>query len=183
MLLFGRDVIRRTLCTAQCVKPGSKGRKVILSFDRENKTEIPSICLPVSFIPTCVPKKYISHLYLTWVSPNYINTCTLKKILLSKQLQISLEKQISATNIFKTHKQVNAYPLCTTAYPAALNHGQSWTQFPFPQPPPYSTSNQHGQRPCRAGLEQESWVLPCSRHRPGWSLTSAETSQKPLVFQ
>lgn len=46
-------------------QPGSKGRKVILSTERENKTEMLSICLPVSFTPTRVPKKHASHLYLT----------------------------------------------------------------------------------------------------------------------
>lgn len=151
-------------------QPGSKGRKVILSSDRENKTEMSSICLPVSFTLTRVPKEHVSHLYLTRVSPNYINICIyFKKNPTFKTITDFFRKaNISAINIFKTHKQANAYPLCTTTYPAAQNDGQSWTEFPFPQPLPTASAMYRGRHhPCKAGLEQESWVLPCSRHSPG----------------
>lgn len=76
--------------------------------------------------------------------------------------------KISAMNIFKTHKQANAYPPCMIAYPAAQNDGQSWTWFPFPQPPPYSTSNEQGQKSSlqsRFGAAELSPAL--QQHPPG----------------
>lgn len=169
-------------------QPGSKGRKVILSSERENKMEMSSICLPVSFTPTRVPKKHVSHLYLTWVSPNYINVCIFKKNPTFKTITDFFRKaKIPATNIFKTHKQANAYPPCT-AYPAAQNKGQSWTRFPFPQPPPYSTSNEQGQRPSLQSRFGAGELSPTLQQAPSsWLsrplLTPAATSQKPLVFQ
>lgn len=95
--------------------------------------------------------------------------------------------KISATNIFKTHKQANAYPPCMTAYPAAQNDGQSWMWFPFPQPPPYSTSNEQGQRLSLQSRFGAAELSPTLQQALSWLsrplLTSAATSQKPLVFQ
>lgn len=103
--------------------------------------------------------------------------------------------KISATNIFKTHKQANAYPLCMTAYPAALNNGQSWTRFPFPQPPPYSTSNQQGQRPSLQSRFGAGELSPALQQAPSWlvadlcrdfteaSCVSVAVGQRPACFR
>lgn len=188
MLLFGRDVIRRTPCMAQCVSPEAREEKWFSHLREKTKWK----CQAFAFQFHSPLHVFQRNMLVTCISHGYHQTILmyayLKKNPTFKTITDFFRKaKIPATNIFKTHKQANAYPPCT-AYPAAQNKGQSWTRFPFPQPPPYSTSNEQGQRPSLQSRFGAGELSPTLQQAPSsWLsrllLTPAATSQKPLVFQ
>lgn len=125
-------------------QPGSKGRKVILSSDRENKTEMLSICLLVSFTPTHVPRNMlvncISYECHQTIS---IYVYRLKKNPTFKTITDFIRKaKIFATNILKTHKQANAYHSLPDCLPCCSEQWAELDVVPLPSAP----SLQHQQR-------------------------------------